>query len=77
MQSFSKLYYSTDFAVGAPYDGENGRGAVYIFLGSAAGIRKPHTQVLTCITNSGITKIRASSNIFEMNILLNIRKKCH
>lgn len=35
-----------DFAVGAPYDGPNGRGAVYIYYGSKDGIRKKYGQVL-------------------------------
>lgn len=35
----------TDFAVGAPYDGVTGRGAVYIFQGSSTGVRKEFTQV--------------------------------
>ncbi|CAG7835819.1 unnamed protein product [Allacma fusca] len=35
-----------DFAVGAPYGGDNGRGAVYIYQGMATGLRKPHTQVI-------------------------------
>ncbi len=34
-----------DFAVGAPYDGLYGRGAVYIYHGSATGVRKESTQV--------------------------------
>ncbi|XP_021948515.1 integrin alpha-PS2 isoform X2 [Folsomia candida] len=35
-----------DFAVGAPYDGVTGRGAVYIFQGSSTGVRKEFTQVI-------------------------------
>ncbi|CAH1154080.1 unnamed protein product [Phaedon cochleariae] len=35
-----------DFAVGAPYDGPNGRGAVYIYYGSKEGIRQKHGQVI-------------------------------
>lgn len=35
-----------DFAVGAPYDGPEERGAVYIFLGSADGVRETHSQVI-------------------------------
>jgi len=34
-----------DFAVGAPYAGLLGRGAVYIYQGSATGVRKEFTQV--------------------------------
>eukprot|EP00092_Neocalanus_flemingeri_P075464 GFUD01093478.1.p1 GENE.GFUD01093478.1~~GFUD01093478.1.p1 ORF type:complete len:1604 (-),score=365.26 GFUD01093478.1:1523-5899(-) len=35
-----------DFAVGAPYDGPNQRGAVYIFLGSRDGVMKKPSQVI-------------------------------
>lgn len=35
----------TDFAVGAPYDGPDHRGAVYIFLGSQDGVMKKPSQV--------------------------------
>ncbi|ODM94960.1 Integrin alpha-PS2 [Orchesella cincta] len=35
-----------DFAVGAPYDGIYGRGAVYIYHGSSTGVRKEYTQVI-------------------------------
>lgn len=34
-----------DIAVGAPYDGPSERGAIYIFHGSAKGIRTKHSQV--------------------------------
>ncbi|CAD5219487.1 unnamed protein product [Bursaphelenchus xylophilus] len=33
-----------DFIVGAPYDGENRQGAVYVYHGSEEGVRKEHTQ---------------------------------
>uniref|UniRef100_A0A914YIK9 Integrin alpha-2 domain-containing protein n=1 Tax=Panagrolaimus superbus TaxID=310955 RepID=A0A914YIK9_9BILA len=33
-----------DFIVGAPYDGEEKRGAVYIYHGSEDGVRQEHTQ---------------------------------
>uniref|UniRef100_A0A1I8B8M8 Integrin_alpha2 domain-containing protein n=1 Tax=Meloidogyne hapla TaxID=6305 RepID=A0A1I8B8M8_MELHA len=33
-----------DLLVGAPYDGEDGRGIVYIFHGSSEGIREKYTQ---------------------------------
>lgn len=36
----------TDFAVGAPYDGVEGRGAVYVFNGKKGGVRETHSQVL-------------------------------
>ena len=35
----------SDFAVGAPYDGPNHQGAVYIFLGSRDGVMKKPSQV--------------------------------
>ncbi|XP_065564582.1 integrin alpha-PS2-like isoform X3 [Artemia franciscana] len=35
-----------DFAVGSPYDGPNGKGAVYIFHGSDAEIRSKPAQVI-------------------------------
>nr|CAH7714873.1 unnamed protein product [Callosobruchus chinensis] len=35
-----------DFAVGAPYDGPNGNGAVYIYYGSRDGVHKKFGQVI-------------------------------
>jgi integrin alpha 8 len=35
-----------DFAVGAPYDGPDQRGAVYVFLGSREGVVKKPSQVI-------------------------------
>jgi hypothetical protein len=35
--------FGLDFAVGAPYDG---KGAVYIYHGSAKGVRKKYSQVI-------------------------------
>ena len=35
-----------DFAVGAPYDGPNNKGAVYIYYGSANGPLEKHSQVI-------------------------------
>ncbi len=35
-----------DFAVGAPYDGPNRRGAVYIYHGMDKGIKEKHSQVI-------------------------------
>lgn len=35
-----------DFAVGAPYDGPNEAGAVYIFHGSKDGVREKYSQVI-------------------------------
>ncbi|KAI5641647.1 integrin alpha domain-containing protein [Phthorimaea operculella] len=36
-----------DIAVGAPYGGEHGRGVVYIYHGSASGIREKYSQAIT------------------------------
>merc|ERR1719411_1918829 len=45
-----------DFAVGAPYDGPNNQGAVYIFLGSRDGVMKKPSQVI--FASSFNTQIR-------------------
>jgi hypothetical protein len=37
---------TADIAVGAPYDGPDGRGAVYIFHGSGKGIMEKPSQVI-------------------------------
>lgn len=37
--------YISDFAVGAPYDGPEGRGAVYIYNGKRGGVRETYSQV--------------------------------
>ena len=37
--------FGTDFVVGAPYDGKNRKGAVYVYHGSKDGIIKEHSQV--------------------------------
>ena len=34
-----------DLVIGAPYDGPNHRGAIYIYLGTTEGISKKHAQV--------------------------------
>ena len=36
-----------DFGVGAPYSGTEGQGVVYIYRGSAAGVREKPSQVIT------------------------------
>ena len=46
--------YFTDFAVGAPYDGPNHQGAVYIFLGSRDGVMKKPSQVRINVRNGYI-----------------------
>lgn len=40
-------YWISDVAIGAPYGGENGRGVVYIYLGSKSGISEKHSQAIT------------------------------
>ena len=35
-----------DLVIGAPYDGEDHRGAIYIYLGTPDGISQTHSQVL-------------------------------
>ncbi|CAG2059731.1 unnamed protein product, partial [Timema podura] len=44
LHSYVRLF--ADFAVGAPYDGPNERGAVYIFHGSASGAMEKHSQII-------------------------------
>jgi len=39
------VYKFSDFAVGAPYDGPQGSGAVYIYHGSPNGVRTKVSQV--------------------------------
>lgn len=39
------LFY-VDFAVGAPYDGKDERGAIYIYHGSNKGVRVKYSQVI-------------------------------
>lgn len=46
-----------DFAVGAPYDGPNGRGAVYIFNGSPDGPLKKASQVIYAEDVAGSTQL--------------------
>jgi integrin alpha 8 len=41
----------SDLAVGAPYDGPDQRGAVYIFLGSRDGIVKKPSQVSLTVSS--------------------------
>lgn len=36
--------YFADFIVGAPYDGDDHRGAVYVYHGAKNGVRKEPTQ---------------------------------
>lgn len=38
------LCICSDIIVSAPYDGENGRGVIYVFHGSESGIREQFTQ---------------------------------
>jgi hypothetical protein len=46
-----KMINFQDLVVGAPYDGPDGRGAIYIFLGTTEGISKQPAQVLFFCTN--------------------------
>lgn len=46
-----------DFAVGAPYDGPNGRGAVYIYHGSPTGPLEKYSQVIFAEDLSSSTPI--------------------
>lgn len=46
-----------DFAVGAPYDGPQGRGAVYIYHGSSEGPLKKPSQVIYAEDVSGFEPI--------------------
>jgi anti-sigma factor RsiW len=38
------MYSLLDILVGAPFDGEDGRGSVYVYHGSEDGIRTQFTQ---------------------------------
>lgn len=42
----TRINVYTDFAVGAPYDGPQERGAVYVYHGSAKGVREKYSQVI-------------------------------
>lgn len=46
-----------DFAVGAPYDGPDGRGAVYVFYGSQNGPLKKHSQVIYAEDVKGVAQL--------------------
>lgn len=46
-----------DFAVGAPYDGEQGKGAVYIYHGSANGPLEKASQVIYAESLSGTSQL--------------------
>lgn len=41
------MFLLKDIAVGAPYDGPDERGHVYIFHGSVTGIREKPSQIIT------------------------------
>ena len=41
-----------DLVIGAPYDGEDHRGAIYIYLGTPDGISQTHSQVLIIFTGT-------------------------
>ncbi|XP_055531825.1 integrin alpha-PS2 isoform X2 [Wyeomyia smithii] len=46
-----------DFAVGAPYDGPNGRGAVYVYHGSPTGPLPKPSQVILAEDIAGVSRI--------------------
>uniref|UniRef100_A0A182JLT4 Uncharacterized protein n=1 Tax=Anopheles atroparvus TaxID=41427 RepID=A0A182JLT4_ANOAO len=46
-----------DFAVGAPYDGSSGRGAVYVFYGSRDGPLPKASQVIQAEEMAGVTRL--------------------
>ena len=41
---------TTDVAIGAPFEGEDGSGAVYIYHGSSIGIEVQYRQVQCLVT---------------------------
>ncbi len=43
---FQKKIFFPDFIVGAPYDGVNKRGAIYVYHGQKGGIREEHSQII-------------------------------
>jgi hypothetical protein len=57
-----------DFAVGAPYDGPLEHGAVYIYHGSAEGVREKHSQV--CFTFFNYVACRFSVYVVPSGLLL-------
>ena len=58
----------SDFAVGAPYDGPNHQGAVYIFLGSRDGVMKKPSQVGIMILQN--TPYRGGVRLHNVSITL-------
>ena len=44
-----------DLVVGAPYDGQDHGGAVYIYLGSQDGVLKKYAQVLNTAQHGTVT----------------------
>lgn len=47
-----------DFAVGAPYDGPNGHGAIYIYHGSPNGPLEKYSQVIFSEDVAGTTNLK-------------------
>lgn len=47
-----------DFAVGAPYDGPNGCGAIYIYHGSSSGPLEKYSQVIFAEDLAGMTNLK-------------------
>jgi len=53
-----------DLVVGAPYDGPDHQGAIYIYLGTAEGIGKSHAQVrLLFIKEPNLDRSRRDANV--------------
>ncbi|XP_076250512.1 integrin subunit alpha inflated isoform X1 [Rhynchophorus ferrugineus] len=55
-----------DFAVGAPYDGENNKGAVYIYYGSSQGVLEKYGQVIYAEDVEGYNGIPLSTFGFSV-----------
>jgi hypothetical protein len=63
-----------DLVVGAPYDGPDHQGAVYIFLGTPEGINKKFAQVIVFFLNTVIMiychRISGHGNCFVVVVLV-------
>ena len=55
-----------DLVVGAPYDGAEHRGAVYIYLGSEDGVHKKYAQVSVPYSHLSPSGLRLSIGIEEL-----------
>ena len=61
-----------DLVIGAPYDGEDHSGAIYIYLGTPDGISQTHSQVL--YVTLVFSYQNCSDLLWEKNVLV-IKKK--